>query len=67
MQQGNFGSLSFDPSFDEASYLSWVEKFNEATQKSGDQIMDSGRRRDLDEDKHAKLEDARRRLRARNC
>lgn len=51
-------SFNFDAGFDEASYLSWVEKFKEASQTSGDQIVDLGRRRDLDEDKHAKLEAA---------
>lgn len=51
-------SFSFDSGFDEASYLSWAEKFKEASQTTEDPIMDLGRRRDLDEDKRAKLEAA---------
>ena len=50
-------TFNFDAGFDEASYLSWVEKFKEASQTSGDQFIDI-RRRELDEDKCAKLEAA---------
>ncbi|KAF4402339.1 hypothetical protein G4B88_003260, partial [Cannabis sativa] len=57
-QQQEAVSLSSDSGFDEASYLLWVEKFKEASQTSGDQIIDLGRRRDLDESKRAKLEAA---------
>ncbi|XP_062073258.1 probable helicase CHR10 isoform X7 [Humulus lupulus] len=52
-------SLSFG--FDEASYFSWVEKFKEASKTSGDQIIGLGRR-DLDENKHAKLEAAKKKV-----
>lgn len=54
---GDSTSFDFDSSFDKASYLSWVEKFKEESQKSGEQIIDLGRR-ELDEEKHAKLEAA---------
>ncbi|PON61206.1 SNF2 domain-containing protein / helicase domain-containing protein [Parasponia andersonii] len=56
-QGGNSASFSFDSGFDEASYLSWVEKFKEASQTNGDQMMDMGRR-ELDEDRRAKVEAA---------
>ncbi|EXB89101.1 Chromodomain-helicase-DNA-binding protein 1-like protein [Morus notabilis] len=55
--RGDSASFDFDSSSDVASYLSWVKKFKEESQKSDEQIMDF-RRRELDEDKHAKLEAA---------
>lgn len=54
--RGDSASFDFDSSFDAASYLSWVKKFEES-QKSDEQIMDF-RRRELDKDKHARLEAA---------
>lgn len=50
-------TFNFDAGFDEASYLSWVENFKEASQTSGDQIIEMGRR-ELDSEKRAKLEAA---------
>lgn len=54
----NSADFIFSSGFDEASYLSWVKKFKEASQASGDQTMDLGRRGDLPEEKHTKLEAA---------
>lgn len=56
-REGDSTSFDFDSNFDEASYLSWVEKFKEESQKTGEQIIDLGRRK-LDEEKHAKLDAA---------
>ncbi|KAL5571641.1 hypothetical protein UlMin_021238 [Ulmus minor] len=57
---GDSTPISFDTDFDEASYLSWVEKFKEKSQSSGDELMDLDRRRrgESDEDKLAKIEAA---------
>ncbi|KAL5571832.1 hypothetical protein UlMin_021429 [Ulmus minor] len=57
---GDSAPISFNTDFDEASYLSWVEKFKEKSQSSGDELMDLDRRRrgESDEDKLAKIEAA---------
>ncbi|XP_007052224.2 PREDICTED: probable helicase CHR10 isoform X1 [Theobroma cacao] len=54
------GSSSFcvDPGLDEASYLSWVEKFKAASQSGDNQIMELERRRNFPEDRHLKVEAA---------
>ncbi|XP_065859229.1 probable helicase CHR10 isoform X1 [Euphorbia lathyris] len=49
----------YDPGLDEASYQSWVEKFKEASQSSGNEVLDLERNRALSEDKHLKLKAAR--------
>ncbi|ONI22335.1 hypothetical protein PRUPE_2G122400 [Prunus persica] len=51
-------SLSFNSSFDEASYLSWVEKFKEVSQESGNENMDLRSRRNFLEEKRLKREAA---------
>ncbi|CAK9146218.1 unnamed protein product [Ilex paraguariensis] len=51
-------SVNFDPGFDEASYLSWVEKFHEASQSTESSPFELGNRRSLPEDKHLKAEAA---------
>ncbi|KAA8515885.1 hypothetical protein F0562_019064 [Nyssa sinensis] len=53
-------SITFDPGFDEASYLSWVEKFKEASQAHDNSILELGNRRNLPEEKHLKAEASRR-------
>lgn len=62
---GNSALASYDPGLDEASYLSWVEKFKEASQSSGNQVLDLGNRRNLPEDRHLKLESARKKAEER--
>ena len=52
-------SVDFDPGLDEASYRAWVEKFKEASQSSDDPIIQERNRRKLPEEKHLKLEAAR--------
>lgn len=52
-------SVDFDSGLDEASYLAWVEKLKEVTQSSDDPIIQAGDRRKLPEEKHLKLEAAR--------
>ncbi|XP_034205426.1 probable helicase CHR10 isoform X1 [Prunus dulcis] len=51
-------SLSFNSSFDEASYLSWVEKFKEVSQESGNENTDLRSRRNFLEEKRLKREAA---------
>ncbi|CAL5191787.1 unnamed protein product [Lathyrus oleraceus] len=51
-------SLSCDLDLDEASYLSWVKKFEEISKSSCDSITDLRSRRNLDEVKSKKLETA---------
>ncbi|KAM7512146.1 hypothetical protein LguiB_011021 [Lonicera macranthoides] len=51
-------SVSFDPGFDEASYLSWVEKFKEVAQSKDYTVLEVGRRY-LPEEKHMKAEEVR--------
>ncbi|XP_030535360.2 probable helicase CHR10 isoform X2 [Rhodamnia argentea] len=50
-------SVAFDPGFDESSYLSWVEKFKDASQASIEQTEHLEPRRAL-EDRRLKIEDA---------
>lgn len=52
-------SVSFNSSLDEASYLSWVEKFKELSKSSDDSVVELGVKRKLPEEKHLKLEAAR--------
>lgn len=49
----------FDPGLNEASYLAWVKEFQEASESSGSTIAELGSGRNLPEDKHQKLEAAR--------
>ncbi|XP_057999585.1 probable helicase CHR10 isoform X2 [Hevea brasiliensis] len=56
---GNSAFANYDHGLDEASYQSWVRKFEEASQSSGNPVLDLGHRRNLPEDKHLKLEAAR--------
>ncbi|XVF33572.1 hypothetical protein REPUB_Repub17cG0179900 [Reevesia pubescens] len=51
-------SVSADPGLDEASYLSWVEKFKAASQSVDNQIMELESRRNFPEDRHLKVEAA---------
>ncbi|KAM7276590.1 hypothetical protein ACFE04_018456 [Oxalis oulophora] len=54
------GATDFDPGLDEVSYRSWVEKFKEVSQSEGNSVLELGSsRRNLLEDKHVKLEAAR--------
>ncbi|XP_038681651.1 probable helicase CHR10 isoform X2 [Tripterygium wilfordii] len=55
---GNSAADGYDPDLDEASYLSWVEKFKESSQ-SIDLVEDLRSGRNLPEDRLAKLEAAR--------
>lgn len=54
-------SLSLNAGFDEASYLSWVEKFKEVPQANSNENTDMGSRRNLPEERHLKLEAAKKR------
>lgn len=56
---GNSAFVDYDHGLDEEMYQSWVRKFKEASQSSGNQVLDLGHRRNLPEDKHLKLEAAR--------
>ncbi|TYI15073.1 hypothetical protein ES332_A08G162700v1 [Gossypium tomentosum] len=51
-------SVSNDPGLDEASYLSWVEKFKVASQSGDNQIMALESSRNFPEDRHLKVEAA---------
>ncbi|XP_054780991.1 probable helicase CHR10 isoform X2 [Prosopis cineraria] len=55
-KEGSSVSFNSDPSLDEASYLSWVKKFEELPKSSGDSIMEMRNRGILDEEKRLKLE-----------
>ncbi|KAF7844920.1 putative helicase CHR10 isoform X1 [Senna tora] len=57
-EKGGSASLSHDPGLDEASYLSWVKKFEEVSKSSADSVTELRNRRILDADKRVKLEDA---------
>ncbi|RDX85859.1 putative helicase CHR10, partial [Mucuna pruriens] len=59
VKEGGSASLTCDLGLDEASYLSWVKKFEEVSKSSCDLIMDVRSRRNLDEEKSIKLESAR--------
>ncbi|KAJ1375587.1 P-loop containing nucleoside triphosphate hydrolase, partial [Sesbania bispinosa] len=56
VKEGGSASLSCDLDLDEASYLSWVKKFEEVSNSSCDSIMDLRSRKNLDEEKSLKLE-----------
>lgn len=47
------------PGFDEASYLSWVEKFKEASESCDSPVLELGNRRNLPEEKQQRAEAAR--------
>ncbi|KAI8024668.1 putative helicase CHR10 [Camellia lanceoleosa] len=47
------------PGFDEASYLSWVEKFKEALESRDSPVLELGNRRNLPEEKQQRAEAAR--------
>lgn len=53
-------SMSFDPGLDEASYMSWVEKFKLPSTEQASDILDLGNKRCLLDEKHLKAEAARR-------
>lgn len=55
-KEGGSASLSCDPGLDEDSYLSWVKNFEQVSKSSGDSVMELRKRRILDEEKHRKLE-----------
>ncbi|XP_028798890.1 probable helicase CHR10 isoform X2 [Neltuma alba] len=57
-KEGASTSFNSDPSLDEASYLSWVKKFEELSKPSTDSIMEMRNRGISDEEKHLKLEAA---------
>nr|XP_011469260.1 PREDICTED: chromodomain-helicase-DNA-binding protein 1-like isoform X2 [Fragaria vesca subsp. vesca] len=54
-------SLGLNTGFDEASYLSWVEKFKEVPQATSKENTDMGSRKNLLEERHLKLEAAKKR------
>ncbi|XP_050203672.1 probable helicase CHR10 isoform X1 [Mercurialis annua] len=56
--QENSAFVDYDPGLDEASYLSWIEKFKEASRSSSNVVLDLRHRRNLPEDKQLKLEAA---------
>ncbi|KAK9911110.1 hypothetical protein M0R45_035033 [Rubus argutus] len=58
----NSTSLSLNAGFDEASYLSWVEKFKEVPQENSNENTDMGSRRNLPEERRLKLEAAKKRV-----
>ncbi|KAL3649421.1 putative helicase chr10 [Castilleja foliolosa] len=52
--------IDFDPGLDEASYTSWVEKFKQASPgDDSDNILESGNRRRLPDEKNLKAEASR--------
>ncbi|CAA2954244.1 probable helicase CHR10 isoform X1 [Olea europaea subsp. europaea] len=51
-------SVDFDPGLDEAAYLSWVEKFKQASLSNESTMLDLGNRRGIPDDKHLKAEAA---------
>ncbi|KAL6957595.1 putative helicase chr10, partial [Sarracenia purpurea var. burkii] len=53
------------PGFDEASYLSWIEKFKEASQTNDSPTVELGNRRDLLEEKRQRAEAARKKAEER--
>lgn len=55
---GESALASYDPGLDEASYLSWVEKFKETSQSNENLVMDLGNRRNLPDNKYLNLEAA---------
>ncbi|XP_027334923.1 probable helicase CHR10 isoform X2 [Abrus precatorius] len=59
VKEGDSASLSCDLGLDEASYLSWVKKFEQVSKSNCDSTMDLKGRRNLDEERSLKLESAR--------
>lgn len=57
-KEGASSSFNSDPCLDEASYLSWVKKFEELSKSSGDSITETRNKGILDEEKRLKLEAA---------
>ncbi|XP_011033033.1 PREDICTED: chromodomain-helicase-DNA-binding protein 1-like isoform X3 [Populus euphratica] len=55
---GESALASYDPGLDEASYLSWVEKFKETSQSNENLVLDLGNRRNLPDNKYLNLEAA---------
>ncbi|XP_042055983.1 probable helicase CHR10 [Salvia splendens] len=60
MKQDASESIDFDPDLDEASYMAWVEKFKQASPEQDSDILESGNKRCLPDEKHLKAEAARR-------
>lgn len=58
LQEGS-ESNTFDPDIDEASYLSWVEKFKLVSPGDGNDILEAGNRRRLPDEQNQKTEAAR--------
>lgn len=59
MKQDASESIDFDPDLDEASYMAWVEKFKQASPEQDSDILESGNKRCLPDEKHLKAEAAR--------
>ncbi|PIN21913.1 hypothetical protein CDL12_05367 [Handroanthus impetiginosus] len=57
LQEGS-ESVDFNPGLDEASYISWVEKFKQASPAHDSDILEMGDRRSLPDEKHIKAEAA---------
>lgn len=57
-KEGGPGSFSHDPGLDEASYLSWVKKFEEVSKSSVNSVTELRNRKISDVDKQLKLEEA---------
>lgn len=51
-------SVTLDPVLDEASYLSWVEKFKDASEATNSPVLELENRRSLPEERHLKAEAA---------
>ncbi|XP_047947752.1 probable helicase CHR10 isoform X1 [Salvia hispanica] len=60
MKQDASESIDFNPDLDEASYMAWVEKFKQASPEQDSDILESGNKRCLPDEKHLKAEAARR-------
>ncbi|KAL2511494.1 SNF2 domain-containing protein/helicase domain-containing protein [Abeliophyllum distichum] len=59
VMKGDSESVAFDPGLDEAAYLSWVEKFKQASLSNESIMLELGNRRGVPDDKHLKAEAAR--------
>lgn len=58
MQEG-LESIDFDPGLDEASYMSWVEKFKQPSPEQASDALELGDKRCLPDEKYLKAETAR--------
>lgn len=58
VMKGDSESVDFDPGLDEAAYLSWVEKFKQASLSNESTMLELGNRRGVPDDKHLKAEAA---------